>query len=367
MEKRLHYVDNLRVFCILIVVLIHTAVTYSHLGSWYYNEPSKLSSSSTLFFAFFQSHAQAFSMSLFFFIAGYFIPASLKRKGIKKFISDRLFRLGIPTLVFMLLLHPLCVKLAYPQVNIWEFVSRGIPNFEFIGWSGPLWFALTLLIFSIIYAFLYRVLPKIKNAPLTSKTLVLLVVTIAVVAFALRLVFPVGTSFINLQFCYFSGYIFMFSAGILARQNELLEKVNLRMGKKWMLIAFGAGIPLWITVLVIGHVPEGSKIIDGGFNFPAFLYAFWEALFCVAFIVALFGISKTKFNTQNELVKFMSDNVFGVYVFHAPVLIGISVLTKTITISPVLKFFIIGFLSIACSFAISWFIRQIPVIGKIFN
>jgi surface polysaccharide O-acyltransferase-like enzyme len=306
-------------------------------------------------------------MSLFFFIAGYFIPASLARKGTKKFITDRLYRLGIPTLIYMFIIHSLCVKLAYPQVNVSNFLFEGISRFEFIGWSGPLWFVLTLLIFSVLYASIHKMLPKIEDVQLTSKTLVLLILVISIIAFIIRLVFPVGTSFKNLQFCYFSGYIVMFSAGIIAKQQELQEKVKLKMGKRWMLVAFVIGIPLWISVLLIGHVAEGSKIIDGGFNFPAFLYAFWEAFFCVSFIVALLGIAKNKFHAQDRLVKFMSDNVFGVYVFHAPILISISILAKALVLSPISKFFIIGLAAITCSFIVSWLIRQIPVLGKLFN
>ena len=159
----------------------------------------------------------------------------------------------------------------------------------------------------------------------------------------------------------------MFSAGILAKRNELLDKIDARLGRKWLLVAFAIGVPLWIAVLVTGHVSEGSKIIDGGLNFPAFLYAFWEALFCVAFIVALLSITKAKFNRQGRIMKFLSDNVFGVYVFHAPVLIEISVLIKGLALSAVPKFFVIGLLAITCSFLVAWLVRQIPVVGKIFN
>jgi len=42
-------------------------------------------------------------------------------------------------------------------------------------------------------------------------------------------------------------------------------------------------------------------------------------------------------------MKFLSENAFGVYVFHAPVLIGLSILTKDIHPGILPKFFIIGF------------------------
>jgi len=142
MSVRLAYIDNLRVFCIIIVVLIHSAVTYSCIGSWYYTEPMQLGVFEKLFFFLFQSHGQAFSMSLFFFVSGYFIPASLERKGVKTFILDRLKRLGIPVLIYIFIIHPICVKLVYPELNIAEFTMKGFHNLDFLGRTGPLWFAL---------------------------------------------------------------------------------------------------------------------------------------------------------------------------------------------------------------------------------
>jgi glucans biosynthesis protein C len=367
MSDRLHYIDNLRVFCIIIVVFIHSGVTYSGLGSWYYNEPTSLTLLSKLFFALFQSHAQAFSMSLFFFIAAYFIPPSLERKGVKKFITDRLYRLGIPVLVYIFLIHPVCVKLAHPQLNVFDYVTNGIRHFNFPGWTGPLWFALTLLFFSIIYALIYKYLPEFKEIRVTPFTYISLIGLIALIAFGIRLIYPIGTSFMNLQFCYFSAYIIMFSAGIIASRHPVLDKISLPEGRRWLLIAFGIGIPLWITALITGKVFEGKMLISGGMNTSSFIYALWESLFCVAFIVALFGIARIKFNTQNRFMKFLSENTFGIYVFHAPVLIGISVQARGMAINAVAKFFVIGTLALTASLFVSWLIRQIPLAGRIFN
>lgn len=66
-------------------------------------------------------------------------------------------------------------------------------------------------------------------------------------------------------------------------------------------------------------------------------------------------------------MKFLSETTFGVYVFHAPVLIGITVFAKGITINVIPKFFITGALAISGALVVSWIIHQIPSIGKIFN
>ena len=368
MSVRLPYIDNLRVFCIIIVVLIHSAVTYSCIGSWYYTEPLPLGVFEKLFFFLFQSHGQAFSMSLFFFVSGYFIPASLERKGVKTFILDRLKRLGIPVLIYIFIIQPICVKLVYPELNIAEFTMKGFHNLDFLGRTGPLWFALALLIFSILYAVLHKHLPSVKgNFGLSNTKVIATIGLITLLAFGIRLIAPIGTSFYNLQFCFFAAYLVFFYLGTQAQRINITGKITLQQGKKWLYIAFGIGIPLWLVAGYAGKISEGKMLIVGGFNAAAFLYALWESLFCVAFIIALLGIASAKWNHQNKTMKFLSENTFGVYVFHAPVLISLSILTRDIHPGILPKFFIIGFLAIVISLLVSWLIRQIPRVGKVFN
>jgi len=368
MGVRLSYIDNLRIFCIVIVVLIHSAVTYSCIGSWYYTEPMPLGAFEKLFFLLFQSHGQAFSMSLFFFVSGYFIPASLERKGTKTFILDRLKRLGIPVLIYIFIIHPICVKLVYPQLNIVEFTMKGFHNLGFLGRTGPLWFAFALLIFSVAYAIAHKYLPPVKSSVgITNLKIIAIICLITLLAFSIRLIAPIGTSFYNFQFCFFAAYVVFFYLGTLAQRINITEKITLQQGKRWLYIAFGLGIPLWFIAGFYGKISEGKMLIVGGFNAGAFLYAFWESFFCVSFVLALLGIAKAKWNDQSKTMKFLSENTFGVYVFHAPVLIGLSILTKEIHPGILPKFFIIGFLAIAASLLVSWLIRQIPRIGKVFN
>lgn len=368
MANRLYFIDNLRVFCIIIVVFIHTAVTYSCIGRWYYNEPSSLGGLDQLFFYLFQSHAQAFSMSLFFLIAGYFIPDSLQRKGRKKFILDRLYRLGIPVLIYIFLLHPICVMIAYPEVNIADMLIKGIKNVEFFSWTGPLWFALTLLVFSIVYAFVYQPKAQIKkNINVTAPKIISLIGIITLLAFGIRIFIPIGSAWMNLQFCYFAAYIVMFYIGTLAARHHLFQKITLSKGRNWLVFAFAIGVPLWFTAAYLGKASDGSIHIEGGLTTASFVYALWESLFCVAFIVGLLGIAQAKFNVQNRLMKFLSANTFGIYVFHAPVLIALSVLLKDVHLQVLAKFSLVGILAIIGSLCVAWVVRQIPYAGKYFN
>ncbi len=79
-SSRSGYLDDIRVFLTVLVILHHIAVSYGPPGVWYYNEPVS-GPGSLLAFAFLMAINQAFFMGFFFLLAGYFVPPSLARKG----------------------------------------------------------------------------------------------------------------------------------------------------------------------------------------------------------------------------------------------------------------------------------------------
>ncbi len=154
--SRLAFIDNLRWVMIVLVVSMHAAVTYSHLGSWYFMEDPKPGLVTTGIFATYQVYLQAFFMGLLFLIAGYFVPGAFDRKGFKKFLRDRALRLGVPSLIFMLLIQPFTVFWLLPSGSrsrvpilqaCWHYLVSG----QFLGGSGPMWFTVALLGFCLVY------------------------------------------------------------------------------------------------------------------------------------------------------------------------------------------------------------------------
>ena len=127
-SPRLFYIDNLRIFLISLVVLLHLNITYGGPGDWYYNE-SEAGFPEIILQAMFNITNQAFFMGMFFFISAFFTAASIQRKSIGKFLKDRLIRLGIPLLVFYFLLNPLTNFINYrfikqEDVNLTGFITN---------------------------------------------------------------------------------------------------------------------------------------------------------------------------------------------------------------------------------------------------
>jgi glucans biosynthesis protein C len=153
-RQRLLYIDNLRLFVIVCVVMHHLAVTYSGFGSWYYNETTHPDTLATVWFAFYLSFQQAYFMGLLFMIAGYFVAGSYDHKGFGQFIGDRCKRLLIPTLIYMLVITPLIEYVELRQKY------TGFSMAGFLSSTGVMWFAVALFIFSSIYAVARRLVRR---------------------------------------------------------------------------------------------------------------------------------------------------------------------------------------------------------------
>ncbi len=352
----------------MFVLIMHAAVTYSGDGSWYYKESSVFGNFSFYFFSFYQTFTQAYFMSLLFMVAGYFTVPSLERKSTKTFILDRLFRLGIPTLLYTFFLHPLCAVLVSADVRA-NFFSKywyGIKTLQFFSWTGPLWFAETLLVFSLVYVLVQkgfdRLLSKFSLS-VSSKHISLLILFIALFAFLLRHFFPLGTAIMNLSLCYFSAYIFMFLAGIASYKKNLLEQIDKQVTKVCLLISLGVGVLPWVP-MIYGDVRE---ISIWRHEAGSFIFALWESVVCVTTVIALIGIFKKKFNTQSRWQKFLSANAFAVYFYHPPILIAVTLLLKGLELATLLKFFIASILTIIASVLVSSFLRRFSLLRKVFS
>ena len=393
MKARLLYIDNLRWVMIMLVVSMHAAVTYSHLGSWYYMEDRTVSAAETGLFATYQATLQSFFMGFLFFIAGYFVPGAYDSKGPGKFIRDRAFRLGLPLLFFVLILQPVaiyCIGLFHGEdVAPNGFIglySHYITSGHWLGGTGPLWFCEALLIFCLGYA-LFRTLQarlRVAGAGRTTATTPAIarphatsapgkariwgmIILIAVMTFLVRFPWPNGTSFYNLQFCYFSQYVAYFIAGTLAFRGGWLDKFTTADGTYWRRVALIGGSLVWTALLVLGGSTKGSlSAYQGGLHWQSLGMAFWESMTGTAISLCLLVVFRERFNRQGRAARFFSANAFAVYVFHTPILIAISRVVSPVQAPLLLKFLFLTFISLVVSYTLcSLLFRKLPLLRRI--
>jgi len=367
-KNRLLFIDNIRILLILLVILVHLAITYgAPVGSWYYHE-GKPGMIENVFYICFLGISQSFFMGFFFMISGYFTPGSYDKKGAWHYFKDRLIRLGIPLLFYIIIIDPLMIYALELSKGFsgsyLDFLGSYIRNYSGLG-SGPLWFVEALLIFSGAYV-LWRLLVKstsgVRKVP-GNKTIAIFALILGIVTFIVRIWLPGGYNFelLNFQIPFFPQYIAMFIVGLIAFRSNWFLQISEKTGKLWSRIA--ATLIIFFPILLIfGSAGGDPSRLAGGFYWQAFAYALWEQFIGVSIIIALSVLFREKFNDQGRFLRSMSGSVYTVYIIHAPVLVFLAISFRGVVLDPLLKFVLIAPLAVSLCFFLSNYIRKLPIV-----
>jgi glucan biosynthesis protein C len=370
-DERINYIDRIKVLLCLLVIALHASVAYGGAGSWYYNEQTN-SVVVKVVFTIFDAICQSFFMGLFFFISAYFTPASYNKKGAIKFLKDRLLRLGIPLLFFYFILSPTTIYtlnlFKYSKDSSYlNFLFDCIVYFKNLG-TGPLWFVLALMIFSIIYILWRNLFSSINSKKITfpkNKTILAFIILLGVLSFAVRLVYPTGKEFLGMQLGYFPQYILLFGLGIVAYENNWLEQIISRTSDFWVRISFIC-VFIIIVALLFGATANSVDAFTGGFYWQAFVYAMWEPFMCVGISLKLLTSFREKYNTKSNFWSAMALSSYPVYIIHAPISVLMEGLLIKTHLHPFIKFSIV-FLSVSfiCFTVSHYVLRRLPILKKI--
>ncbi|MGW8378126.1 acyltransferase family protein [Streptomyces sp. ODS28] len=369
--RRLHYIDNLRIALTALVVLHHTAVTYGNIPAWYYTEPAKDASGGALDLLVMAD--QAFFMGFFFLIAGFFTPASYARKGPRPFVRDRLVRLGIPLLAFLLLLRPLANVTAFPAAREaaaeqGHGLSYGL--FYVLSWDpGPLWFVEVLLVFILVYVLVRRrrggAGAAAYGGPARLGALPVLAfgAGLAAVTYAWRTVCPTGTYVPVLGLPtpdFLPQYAGFFAVGVLAWRRGWAHTLSRRAGRLGFAaaaVATLAYVPLVLTV------PGEELFRPGGWGSAA--TACWEAAFAIGTVCGLTVLFRERLNRQGRLAACLSRNAFAVYLVHAPLLVGLALALRWLQAPALAKFALVAALALPLCWALAGAVRRIPGVSRV--
>jgi surface polysaccharide O-acyltransferase-like enzyme len=375
--KRVLFVDNLRILLITLVVVQHLSVTYGATGFWYYRDPAT-DTFTSIFLTIYDGVGQAAGMGFFFLIAGYFTPGSFDRKGGASFLRDRFIRLGIPMLLYVLLLDPLVTYLAGGlHGSYWSFY--GSYMLQVRGVTGPVWFIAVLLIFDILYAtwrWLTRHRPQVygKSEKLPGYAAIAgFILALGIACFVVRIWWPVSWVFLplNLNVGYLPQYISLYVLGLVAARRNWFFALTTRMARDWTLAALLATIAwtcLFVPYLQGGTGRAGEQLgtaMTGGFHLLSFGYTLWESFIVVGVCIGFLVLFRTHWNRQGRLAKGLAASAYTVYLIHPVVLVGFCYAFHTVALYPLLKFGIAVLITLPLCFLISSFIHKIPLANRI--
>ncbi len=355
-------IDHLRIVLTTLVVLHHVAIAYGGSGGWYWREEPNASSLPLILFNAFN---QSYFMGFFFLLAGYYTPPSVERKGPRRYILDRLLRLGVPLLVYFFLISTLTIALTHRSATFpfWSAWTTMIRQGEFE--PGPLWFALALLIFAGCYLLWRQLRPARAAAAEISlpsfRTLALAAVMLGLVNFVVRLAIPVGEQVLWLQLGYFPCYIYLFAAGCAASRARLLENITFAQARPWLIVS--ALVALTLPAVVARSPGLGDFI--GGWNLRALYYALWDPFVAWGVILGLLWAANRAWIRATPFTAALARSAFAAYIVHPPVVVSLGLLAVSWPLPPLAKAALVGALAVAGSFALGDLLRRLPGAARI--
>ncbi len=367
---KIGYVDRLRVLMTVLVIFHHTAVTYGAPGGWYLKQQATGQGALTLL-TWFVATNQSFFMGFFFFLSALFTPGAYDKKGPARFLTDRLKRLGIPLLVYSLVISPLTIWLV-------QKYQRGIPS-SFSGFIngfddwidfGVLWFVAALLLFTLIYVILRKWFGKsTREFPFPGRNrIIVFAIAIGLTTYLVRIFIPIGWVLkpFGFQPAHFPQYIALYSLGLLAARNNWTARLPVKDNRFWITISaclVFLGFPGLYLIKMVTGAPFSAY--TGGTGVLSLLNSVWEQLTGFCIIMALSGWFKSKDRPPGAVLRGMTRSAYAVYIIHPLILVSFTVIALHWPVAPQIKFLVVAPLAAVCCFLSGAVLVRIPGFDKV--
>lgn len=357
---RLAYFDNLKAFLIAGIIAAHAFMGYSAFGSWTYQDIQEVTLSEvteTIFVVVAVSMGGLLLMGLFFLLSGVMAQDSLVRRGPRRFVTDRLLRLGIPFALYMLVIWPVLewalLEPHFHRGSYWAWFTDDEPILD----NGPMWFVGVLLVFSLVLAAWHRFRPPAPRGgePLQARWLAPLALAVGVLTFLVRLAFPGDSDVpLNAHLWAWPEYIALFGLGVMAARRGWLRPVPPEISRP-------AGITTIVCIVLLGAVvlvtdPLGLEMEDwlGGWGVPALLSALLEGVVVVAAPLWVLAFAQRHLNGTGPIRKMMARGSYAAFMLQGPVLVGLEVAFRQAPLRGDVKALLVASLGIVCSFALAY-------------
>ena len=357
-SRRWSHLDELKVLVVAGVIVVHVAITYGAAGSWYVADIDESTSAvGEVVLSVFVVIGALFSMGLLFLVAGALTVPSLERKGARRFVVDRLKRLGIPLVGFVLFATPLLEYTGYRTDGGHDGLGAFITDHtnEWVLDPGPLWFVEALLVFSFAYVAWTTWHPRRQPPakPLTGRVVLQLVAVVACAEFLTRLVFPLGSEQLRLQLALFPQYIVLFAFGVAAWRRGWLDEIPARVYRRCRATALLAAVLLPPIAAAGGGLDDGSPVL-GGPHWQSAAFAFADAtLACCASLWLLEAFRRHRGGREcGEFGRWLSRRAYGAYIVQPLVIVPFALALSPLPAPGELKFLVMAPLAVAASFSL---------------
>lgn len=373
MRTRIYFLDNLRTFLILLVVLLHAGIVYEPIleNIWIVSDPQKNSSIGLI-----RMYLDLFVMFTLFFISGYFIPESLKNKTDFAFFASKFKRIILPWIVAVFTMIPaykfiflysrgLPQEDWYTYFHMFQRAGAGMSSFADNPVQNWLWFLPVLFLFQVLYLGLSKT--RLLSLNISVKTAVILTIFLGVV-------YSMVISGLDLRGWYHSAllhfqkerlliYFMAFLLGSLCNKQKVFESKN--KNKKlyiWANVALTLSLSLFTVValnLFFNMIDPSRNYFFVSETMDRIAYYTSAMLSILSILYVLIYVFRFSLNKCNALMKELNRNSYAVYIIHLPI-IGISaLLLLNLSIPVILKFFLVTTLTFVVSNALVYAYRKL--------
>lgn len=372
MKTRIYFLDNLRSFLILLVVILHSGLVYEVVleSNWIVVDSDKNSSIGLI-----RMYIDLIVMFAMFFISGYFIPRSLEGKTNWTFIKSKIKRIFLPWLIAVLTIIPI-----YKAIFLF---SRGMPQQEWFSYfhlfqregsdlsffannpiQGWLWFLPVLFLFQIIYLVLARTnILKIRiSLNLAIGLTFILSVAYGVLISAEGLMGWTHNAILHFQNERLLIYFLVFLLGSLSYK---LGVFNSKKANKQLFII--SNVVLTISLLAYTAVALNLffNMITPGRNYyfisesiDGIAYHITFVISMLSFLYVLIHLFRFKFNGINPIMKQLNSASYNVYIIHMIVIGVLALILINLSIAALFKFIILSIFTFIISHLIVYGYQQ---------
>ena len=366
--RRVVPIDNLKAILVAWIIAGHAMLGYTAVGGWPYDEVSEatLQPQLELVLAMLLGPTALFVIGTFFFLSGLFAPGSITRHGPGEFLRQRLVRLGLPWLLFTLLIWPVLMWFAYRsaghRIPIWQALQARQPFLD----SGPLWFIQILLYVSVFHAlWVWRGYGRELRPQAIS--LVLTAACIAAASFAVRLWFPARSQqVLDLHVWQWPQCVGLYVLGVLAADKGWAERIPPRLGRRCGIAVLGTIAVAFAVMAATGvaNVSRDDTPYLGGWHWQAFSLDMAEATLVVAGSVWLLALAQRWLTHRAVGLTRWARGAYVAYLLQAPVLIGLEIAGRSLPWPAVIKAVTVAVLAVAGSFTLGWLLIERTRLGN---
>lgn len=341
------FIDNLRSFVIVLVLIFHVVATYNSNGSPLNYNGEGLAAMDAVGYMIYP-----WFMILLFVVSGMVAKYSLEKRVLKTFLSERTVTLLVPFVCYQVVLgFPISAfsfEINHIAESLHELPPFAVNLVRILNGMGPSWFLLQLFVSSMIFALFYSIIGETNHAKLLAlgeQSNILLMIGLFIPVYLSAQILYIAYTF------RFILYTFSFILGFYVFSPEKVQN-HLASYSTYLLI----------VGLILGGVQ--TKLYRGQ-GYQLIVNEFVVVLFSWVMVLAMLGLFKSRFNQESRNWKFLNNYSYSFYIFHyLPLTVGGYFIDQWITVH-ILKYLLLFVWTVAASILLHEIVIRLPLVPQL--